>query len=91
MRPQLNIEAARAQMKARLLRLQIEALEGFVEKRKVEALTEITAGDWEAAEERCKAAAEHQAEINQRWATINELRETIDAGTTHVEEKGDFA
>ena len=91
MRAVKNNRALRAQKTVDLLRIQIDALEGFIEKRRAETIAAINLNDWAVAAERCNAAAEHQSEAHKRWEAINNLRVTIDEGTTHIEEEGDYA
>ena len=87
----LTDKARLAENKLNILRTQIDSLEKYIENRRAEIVDAMKENDWEIAADRANAAIEHQNEINERWVVINELRNVVDDGTTHIEEKGDFA
>lgn len=91
MRVTYNTTAARANMKSKLIRKQIDRLEVELELHKASALKALDREDYEELLEVAAVGTRAQLELAGMWTQVNELRVIIDEGTTHISEEGDFA
>ena len=91
MKVRYNTTAARAEMKRKLIRGQIDQLEANLKSFKSNALRAVENEDFGLLLDIADSAIATRSSIAERWDEIDKLREIIDAGTTHVEEPGDYA
>lgn len=91
MKAQLDITAARAQRKIGWHKATIRDIEKESQKLKQEIQEAIDLNDWASVAMAAAQISQNDGQVRVRWEQIDALREVVDAGTTHIEEEGDFA